>query len=238
MAYASTLGYRTDEEYIDLALKCREKGFKALKIHPYKDPKKDIPLCKAVWEAVGESMILMLDSGPYTRDWAPKVGREIDKLNFYWFEDPLPTTDVDGLVELCRTLEVKILIGEAVHSHCGFAELIRRRATDALRGEGDFIGGITPMVKEAHLAESFHMNWEPHSYGNALHQAAHLHVALAIENADFHELPVPDGLFDVGMKEGIRIDKDGYVHASNKPGLGYDIDWDEIEKITECCINI
>lgn len=57
-------------------------------------------------------------------------------------------------------------------------------------------------------------------------------MALAIENADFHEPPVPEGVFDVGMKEDIRIDKDGYVHAPTNPGLGYEVDWNEIEKIT------
>jgi len=233
LAYASTPNYEKEEDYIDLALKCKEKGYKALKIHPFRNWKKDISLCKAVRDAVGDEMILMLDPfNAYSREEALKVGRVIEKLDFYWYEDPIPTTDIDGLVDLCRSLDIEVLIGEHLSSLYEYSEYIRRHATDALRCIDVKVGGITSMMKIAHLAEAFGMKCEPHSWGSTITQAAHLHVMLAIENCDFFELPVPEGVFDRGFKNKIRIDKDGYVHAPNKPGLGIEIDWDEIEKNT------
>ena len=63
-------------------------------------------------------------------------------------------------------------------------------------------------------------------------QAAHLHVMLATHNCDFVELPVPLGIMDEGMVDVIRPGADGFVDAPTKPGLGYEVDWDEIERLT------
>jgi len=233
LAYASTQTYREVEEYVNVSLECQKKGYKAIKIHPTQNWKRDILVCKAVREAVGDEMTLMLDPvSAYNRDEALKVGREIEKLNFYWYEDPIPTTDVNGLADLCRSLDIEVLIGERIQSIYGYTEYIRRHATDALRCVAEELGGISPVIKIAHLAETHGMKCEPHSWGHTLIQAAHLHVMLAINNCDFFELPIPEGVFDVGMKDVIRIDKDGYVRAPKKPGLGYDIDWEEIKKMT------
>jgi len=233
LAYASTQVYEKEDEYINVSLECKEKGYKAIKIHPTQNWKRDIQICKAVREAVGDEIILMLDPvSAYNRNEALKVGREIEKLNFYWYEDPIPTTDINGLVDLCRSLDIEILIGERISSIYGYTEYIRRHATDALRCVAEEIGGISPSIKVAHLAETYGMNCELHSWGHTLTQAAHLHIMLAINNCDFFELPIPEGIFDLGMKDVIRIDKDGYVRAPKKPGLGYDIDWEDIKKLT------
>jgi L-alanine-DL-glutamate epimerase-like enolase superfamily enzyme len=171
LAYASTvIHYGSDQAYTDLALELKRKGFKALKLHPYGNVEDDLRLCRAVRAAVGDEMLLMLDPisypGPYERLSALRLGRELEKLNFYWFEDPIPTTDVDGLVDLCRSLDLEILMGERnINGIHGYTELLRRRATDALRGLERLVGGITPMMKIAHLAECFSMKFEPHSMG-------------------------------------------------------------------------
>jgi len=231
LAYASTQSYGEVEEYIKIAEDCVEKGFKAIKIHPTRYWKKDVEVCKAVRKAVGDEITLMLDPfHAYTREEALKVGREIEKLDFYWYEDPIPTTDVDGLVDLCRSLDIQILMGENIHDFYSYAELIRRNATDDIKCIDVNVGGITGMLKVAHLAEAFGMKCEPHSWGHPWQQAAHLHVMLAIRNCDFFEMPVPEGIFDIGTKDVIRIDKQGYVHAPKKPGLGIDVNWDEVEK--------
>lgn len=76
------------------------------------------------------------------------------------------------------------------------------------------------------------MNFEVHSFGPSLFQAANLHIILAIKNCDFFEMPVPEGMLDVAMKDTITVDENGFVHAPKKPGLGLDIDWDKAEKLT------
>jgi L-alanine-DL-glutamate epimerase-like enolase superfamily enzyme len=233
LAYASTQSYGKVEDYIKIVEECVEKGFKAIKIHPPRYWKKDIEVCKAVRRAVGDEITLMLDPfHAYTREEALKVGREIEKLDFYWYEDPIPTKDLDGLVNLCRVLDIPILVGEDIHDCYSYVELLRRNAADHLRCVDVNVGGITGMLKVAHLAELFGMKCEPHSWGHPWQQMAHLHVMLAIRNCDYFEMPVPEGIFDLCTKDVIRIDKQGYVHAPKKSGLGIEIDWNEVEKQT------
>jgi len=232
-AYASTQFYEREEEYISLAEKLKSEGYRAMKLHPTRDWKKDISLCKAVRKTVGDEMTLMLDPlNSYSREQALRVGREIDKLNFYWFEDPILPTDIDGLADLCSSLDVRILMGEHMQNLRGYTEYIRRHAADSLRCWDVNVGGITPMLEIANLAEAFGMKCEIVSWGNPLRQAAALHVMLAVRNCDFFELPIPAGTFDRGFADHIRISNDGQIEAPTKPGLGVEIDWNEIEKAT------
>lgn len=226
--------YDRDQAYVEEALRCRNEGFTAFKLHAYDIPESDIRVCRAVREAVGPSMDLMLDPVcMYSRKDAFRVGRALEELKYYWYEDPIPGTDIEGLVDLSRALDIPVAVGETMFSGLEYyAPYLIRHAGDIIRIIGDIAGGISAMSKLAHMCEGFYVNCEPHSYGTVLSQAACLHVMLSIKNCDFFELPVPVGFFDFGMKDKIRIAKDGYVYAPTKPGLGYELDWDEIENAT------
>ena len=74
-------------------------------------------ICTAVREAVGDDFSLLLDPvGAYDRPQAFQVGRLLDKLGYVAFEDPLPTSDIDGLAELCTKVDVPVHIGEFIDS--------------------------------------------------------------------------------------------------------------------------
>ncbi len=231
-AYASATPMKKDitvQDIVNEVLELKRRGYTAYKLHPWGIPEKDLAACRAVREAVGDSMILMHDPmWVYDRRSALVVGRELEKLDFYWYEAPIPHDDISGYVELTRLLDIPI----AVEMWDSYSEYIRRGAIDIFRAMGDVSGGITDMRKSADLCELSHIKWEPHCYGSTLCQAAHLHVILTTRNCDFFEMPVPDGVFDVGMKEVLKIDKEGYVHAPTKPGLGLEIDWKKIEELT------
>ncbi len=110
-AYASSMHHPRIEQHVNEALEAKAQGFTAYKIHVPCIPEEDLAICRAVREAVGDDMILMLDvTGLYTRQQALMVGRELEKLNFYWFEEPIPDSDMDGLIELSRILDIPIAI--------------------------------------------------------------------------------------------------------------------------------
>jgi len=69
-----------------------------------------------------------------------EVGRLLDELHFRGYEDPLPSTDLDGHVELCRALSTPVIVGEFVFSVYDFPDYIRRGAGDVLRFVVDNIG--------------------------------------------------------------------------------------------------
>jgi L-alanine-DL-glutamate epimerase-like enolase superfamily enzyme len=239
MAYASTQHHDKVEEFVDEVIKCKAEGFKAYKIHPPSpngghDYKLDIEVAKAVRKAAGDDFILLDDPvGVYTREEAIKVGRALQDLNFIAYEDPIPTDDIEGLVELCRSLDIPIHIGEFLFSPYNFAEYIRRGAVDVVRFIVDNVGGITGGMKIARLAELHGMECAPHNWGEAFDHAVHFHCELAMPNNVWFEMTVPQGSGDRAyMKDKIRISPDGYVHAPIKPGIGYEIDRNVLDQMT------
>jgi L-alanine-DL-glutamate epimerase-like enolase superfamily enzyme len=246
LAYASSKHIPTLKENIAHYEDCVSEGFRVYKLHPpstnYVNPderrkiswKRDIQVCRALKKLAGDDITLIHDPvNSYDREVALMVGKEIERLGFYVFEDPMPTSDIEGNAKLCEDLTIPIMLGEQLDDLYKYAELIRNRATDILRCILERIGGITSAMKLAHLAELFGMKMEPHSFGMQSTQFAHLHVMLAMENSDFYEAPVPQGTFDTDViKDRIRIDDDGFVHAPTKPGLGYEIDEERLKKRT------
>jgi len=242
LAYASSQHHSTVEEFVEEVKRCKAEGFKAYKIHP-PDPKEpggrvdyklDMEVYKAVREAAGGEFLLLNDPvGVYTREEAIRVGRLMDELNFVGYEDPIPTSDIDGLAELCRAIDTPVHVGEFIFSIYNYAEYIRRGALDVVRLIVDNIGGITGAMKVAHLAECFGMECTPHNWGGIFDHAVHFHCELAMPNNVWFEMTVPQGTGDRAyMKDRIRIAEDGYVYAPAKPGLGYEIDFDVLDDIT------
>ncbi|MBT3554930.1 MAG: enolase, partial [Chloroflexi bacterium] len=105
-AYASSApNLGSPEVYAAHAVEMKKRGYTAYKIHaniywnPEKEepapakpafPKADIEICRAVRDAVGDDMVLMLDPyGVYTFEESLYVGREVEKLDFYWLEHPM-----------------------------------------------------------------------------------------------------------------------------------------------------
>jgi len=129
-AYASTYpNVGTPDEYAGHALACKEAGYLAYKIHPYyfADPvtfepvpgrpshvKADIEASRAIREAVGDDMVLMFDPwGTYCNyEEALWVGRELEKLNFAWYEHPMPEYRVRSYERLTRELDIPVLSPE------------------------------------------------------------------------------------------------------------------------------
>lgn len=233
-AYASTVMYDTVPEYVQIAQQCYDQGFRAFKLHAFGVPDKDIEVCRAVHKVFHGKMDLMLDPvNAYDRLGAFKVGRVLEDLEFYWYEAPIADSDLNGLADLTRSFKIPITATESVMEGLrGYPKYLANNVVDSIRSVGDWIGGITAMRKSAALCEAFNAKYEPHSYGTTLVQAAHLHVMLAIHNCDLFEIPVPQGILDIGMKDVIRVEADGYVKAPKKPGLGYDVDWDKIKTLT------
>ncbi|MDP7056236.1 MAG: enolase C-terminal domain-like protein [Alphaproteobacteria bacterium] len=229
--YSSTAYHATKEEYVEEALKFKEMGWTAHKLHPHGTAKADIEISQAVREGVGGDMELMMDSmWAYQYEDAMRVGRAIEELDFYWYEDPLVEEDIYNYVKLKQKLDIPIMATEyAPGRFYGMAQWITQNATDILRGDVAITGGITPMMRLAHLAEGFNMKCEVHHGGNSLNNVANLHVTMAIPNCEFFEFFPCTGANEFGLVEDIQY-VDGYVHAPTEPGLGYEIDWNLVKR--------
>lgn len=234
LAYACSEGCPTTEELIEEALSQREMGYKGYKHHPIDpyniDVKQDIKDCIAIRKALGDDFILMTDPyGSYNREEAIKIGRVLDELNFEWFEEPMPEWEIESLVVLAREIKTPVLGPEIVYgSLYSTPEYIMRGAVDIVRAGVRDKGGITPLKKIAALAEAFGMDCEFHNAVAPLYSVANLHVMCAVKNSRYHEKMVRP--YWAGVIEDVEIDKEGYIHVPQKPGLGLEIDWEYVSK--------
>jgi L-alanine-DL-glutamate epimerase-like enolase superfamily enzyme len=231
-AYISSAVLPDAQAYADEAQQFKAQNLAAYKIHPPQSWRADIKVCEAVRAAVGDDYLLMLDSvWSYDYPSALRVGQAIEALDFYWYEDPLADADIYNYVELKKHLSIPIMATEYPAGGLdSFTPWVKERATDFLRGDVAVKGGITTLVKTAHLAEAFHLNFELHHGGNSLNNVANLHVIMALQNTEFFEVLLPAASQKYGLVQDIQYDADGMVHAPDAPGLGAQIDFELIER--------
>lgn len=234
-AYASSERLGSPEEYCEQAMHFISRGWQAYKIHaphPWED---DIAVCTAVRKVVGDNFPLMLDATwSYDYPTALRVGQALDNLQFRWFEDPLTEWNIHGYQKLRQQLRVPLMATELPFGGLDqYAPWVLAQATDYLRGDPYFKGGITTCIKAAHLAEAFGMNFEIHHGCNSLNNVACLHIAMAIRNCEYFEVLLPDAANKYGLVQELTVDSQGMVHAPTGPGLGVEIDFDLIRRNTE-----
>lgn len=224
--YASSAVLPSAAAYAEEALQFRAANWAAYKIHPPARMREDIAICEAVRKAVGDDYTLMLDATwSYDFPTAVRVGLAAQALDFLWYEDPLSDQDIYNYVKLKQKLTIPVMATEyPVTGLDGYAPWIMAQATDYLRGDVAVKGGITTLVKAAHLAESFRMNLEIHHGGNSLNNIANLHVIMAIRNTAYFEVLLPDAAQKYGLAKDITVDAEGLVHAPGAPGLGHVLD--------------
>ena len=242
--YASTMvgdddpdGLGTVDAYVDYAKDLVEQGYPAIKFHswmpPYDaDPDRVIDMCTAVREEIGYDVELMLDSHHYyDRTEAKRIGDALAELDFAWFEEPMDEYSMSSYEWLSSEVDVPILGPETAEGKMYTrAEWLKRDIADLCRtGVGD-VGGLTPALRTSHLSESFNVTCEVHGGGHA-----NLHLVCATPGGDYLEYGLlhPKAEHPTGHAEWCEEpapDDNGVIRPPDRPGLGYDIDWDYVEE--------
>ena len=245
-AYASTYqgdkngGLDSPAAFADFAEECLEMGYPAFKIHDWggdwTDPAETAETVRAVGDRVGDRMDLMLDPAcePSTFADALKMGNACDDANFLWYEDPYRDGGVSQHAhrKLRQKLDTPLLQTEHVRGVEPHADFVAAEATDFVRADPEYDGGITGAMKIARIAEGFGLDVEYHAPG-----PAHRQCLAATRNSNYYEVALvhPDcqntqpPVYANGYSDSIdTIDSDGLVTVPDGPGLGVEYDWDEI----------
>ena len=234
-AYVSSGNYPELEQFVEFGLQVKEGGYRGYKLHSRLGPERDIEVATAVRRALGDEFTLMHDPvQTYTYPEAVKVGRALEELNYKWLEEPLQEHDITALKRLCDTLDIPIAASEWVFGGAHHvATLLAQGAADIVRGDAVVSGGITGLMKVAHVAEAFGVQCEVHERGPAF-CFAHVHAIAAMANCEFFELNGVDPKDPTGatlVKNPIVVE-DGQIVVPQGEGLGIDLDWDELERRT------
>lgn len=232
--YVSSMFLPGPEHYAAQALEVKAKGYKGYKLHPpNKGVEGDIDCYRAVREAVGPDFTLMADPVIMNSyEEALRAGRELEKLNFRWLEEPLLDVNFNGLKKLREKLDIPICGTEVLAgAHYSTAWCIKEGIVDIVRTDVSWRGGLTAVMKTGHLAESFGVQCELHTTIYHGLEQVQLHAALAMSNCEFFETLYPWEDFEFGTKTKLNV-IDGMVQAPTASGFGIEYDWDFIEDHT------
>ncbi len=207
----------TPEELVTQALATRDRGLPGAKIKVgLPNAHHDLARLSAVRDAVGPDFHIMIDANQsLTSAEAIRRANLFRDLDIFWFEEPLPAEDVAGHERLAQATAIPVAVGESMYSVGHFREYLQRGAASIVQVDVARIGGITPWLKVAHLAESFNVTVAPHFL-----MELHLSLACAIPNALYLE-HIPQLRAITTSEIAIR---DGRAWAPDTLGLG--IDWD------------
>ncbi|RUT31250.1 mandelate racemase/muconate lactonizing enzyme family protein [Arsenicitalea aurantiaca] len=211
-----------EAELVEGALWAKEQGFGGAKLklgrpHAAEDARR----IRAVREAVGEDWDIMTDANQgFTVDEAIRRARHFEPFDIAWFEEPIHADDVGAHQRLARSTSIPIAVGESMYSISQFKDYLQAGACSIVQTDVARIGGITPWLKVAHMAEAFNVPICPHFL-----MELHLGLCCAVPNSRWLEY-IPQ--LDLVTRSGIRIEN-GLAYPSEAPGLGIDWDFEALE---------
>jgi L-alanine-DL-glutamate epimerase-like enolase superfamily enzyme len=225
--YASGVPGATVEDRVESARRFIGEGYTALKASIGRgDIDADLAGIEAIAKAVRGKADLLVDAhGAYSSENALYVGRKLEAMGVYWFEDPLPPEDIDGYARLAAALDMAVAVGETDCTRWQIAARLNSRAADVLLPDICRAGGISEGRRIATTASLYNVKWAAHvSMGSSVHVAAAAHLAAASANFLIFEFsstpnPIGDNLLTAPLRpEG------GILRVPDSPGLGIEFD--------------
>lgn len=203
------------------ALAMQKQGFTGSKIKIGKPTlAADRARLRAVREAVGDDYQIFVDANQsFTLAEARRRADMLAEFDIGWFEEPMPADDVEAHVRLTAASPVPIAVGESMYSLSQFKDYLSMGGCTIVQADVARVGGITPWLKIAHMAEAFNVAICPHFL-----MELHVSLTCAVPNAPTLEY-IPQ-LDDITISR-LNI-HDGKAHAPMTPGLGIVWNWDAI----------
>jgi L-alanine-DL-glutamate epimerase-like enolase superfamily enzyme len=215
--HAGWLNYSTDQ-LRDEALKLIDQGYTALKMKVGRpDASEDRRRVEAVRKVIGDGVLLMVDAN---QKWdlmqACHAAQLLQDLNLSWLEEPLHPDDIRSHGILSQRTSIPIALGEHVYTTQAFRDYIESNAVAVVQVDVCRIGGITPWLEVAAIANAFNLRVCPHA-GDLMQ--VHQHMVKVIPN---HWLLEVIPIWEQGpFQHQIRL-KDGKCLTPTEPGASTD----------------
>jgi L-alanine-DL-glutamate epimerase-like enolase superfamily enzyme len=206
---------------VDDALAMQSAGFVGSKIKIGKPTvAEDRERLAAVRGAVGDTYQILVDANQsFSLSEALRRADMLAEFGVGWFEEPMRADDVSAHVTLSRQSRVPVAVGESLYSICQFKDYLQLGGCSIVQVDVARIGGITPWLKVAHMAEAFNVSVCPHFL-----MELHASLVCAVPNAPMLEY-IPQ-LDDITTSR-LNI-SDGRAYPPDTPGLGIEWDWQTI----------
>ncbi len=233
-AYASGGYFREGKTPDDLAqemLSYVEMGFTAVKMKVGRlSPEQDAERVKAVREAIGPSIRLMVDANNAWSDLptALQFIRRVEPYDLFWLEEPTLPDAVELSARIAAATSIPIATGEIESTRWGFQALIESKAAAILQPDVTVVGGVTEFMRVADAASARDLPVAPHYFWDM-----HAHLIAALPNGLFVEHFVHDDIvnFDLALERPWTA-QNGEIVLPNEPGFGLALDEDKIKAFT------
>lgn len=200
----------------------------------------DIALVQAARDGLGPDAKLMVDAGVI---WGEDVDAAYERavafaeLGVTWLEEPLRTEEVGAYKELSDRVrsdgvQIGIAGGEGADFYRAADDMMTNAGLDFVQIDVGRIGGITEAKRVADRAHELGIQYVNHTFKSHLSVAASIHVFAGFEDFDLTEYPAGDSPLILGLTAptGIFRDTDGFVQASDAPGLGVEVNLEALSE--------
>jgi D-galactarolactone cycloisomerase len=210
------------------------EGFTAVKLKVGFGIEEDAAVTRAVREAIGPGVALMVDANhAFDAVAAIRLGRLIERYDIGWFEEPVPPEDLAGYREVKSALSIPIAGGECEFTRYGFREQLVSRAVDIVQPDTCAAGGLTECKKIADMSEAFGIRYNPHVWGTGIAIAASLQLLAVLPSHTPTSLAPLEPLLEFDrtehpIRQAILTQPiehaRGIVRVPDGPGLGIEVD--------------
>jgi galactonate dehydratase len=236
--------YRCKRDPVQIAEAARKAvamGYTALKFDPFgagtgvlaaDDEQLALDIVCAVREAVGPKVDLAIEAhSRFTVSTAVRIGKKLEPFRPAWFEEPVPHGNIPAIIEVARHLDIPVATGESFSSKHQIAELLQYNEVDIINFEPLHMGGILGSRKVADMVDAHYGVVIPHAAQGPICTLACLHIDIATPNAwlqeTFEDFNEP---WEKELLTYFPAIIDGYFEVPTGPGLGADLNMDEVKK--------
>ncbi|MHB1319546.1 MAG: mandelate racemase/muconate lactonizing enzyme family protein, partial [Anaerolineae bacterium] len=226
------------------ALRVVADGFTALKFDPFMCldgsstrmpgrilPKHMVDLAyarvAAVRDAVGPDVDILVEvHGNLGTTSAIEIGRRLEELRPFFFEEPVDAMNVDAMLKVSQNVKIPIAAGERLYTRYGFREYIEKQVLDILQPDMGLAGGLTEVKKIASYAETYDMHIQPHNCAGPVSTAMAVQLDTCITNFVIQEwFPYqPHSIYEL-VEDAMELKtKNGIFEPPDTPGLGVTLD--------------
>jgi galactonate dehydratase len=240
-SYPDAAPISTPESFANAARMAKADGYTSLKMTPFPNNwgelahadliRKNTAIVEAVREEVGWDFDIGIEIHRNLHPGSSIVfAQQIEKFLPYFYEDPIAPDSVMSMGGVGDKVNIPLAVGERNNTIWEFREYCTLPGVNFLKPDIGLAGGFTHMKKIAALAESFHIKMAPHNFLGPIATMALTHIATATPNWDVNEFNIETGTFKEDIVTGGVEIKDGYFIPPERPGLGIDINEEEMAK--------
>ena len=196
---------KTPEEYAEQAMKAVAEGYNAVKVNPLMfdekgvrayDTLKILPYekvkliynrIKAIREAVGPTVDIILETHALLTDTtAIQIGRALEEFNLMYYEEATPPLNPKVMKKVAENVKIPLATGERLYTRWGFRPFLEDQIIAVAQPDICLAGGISETKKIADYANIYDVQVQAHVCGGPVSTAAALHLEAVIPNFIIH----------------------------------------------------